>query len=1148
MNPLSHFYTLRSYVESYAGLLGPRFLSVIWLAAVCVVIWFYGYLLGWGDFRPLESARARLIVIGILVLAWVVYIVISVIRARRRDKALVDAIENDAAADAAASQQAEVGEIHNRLKEALGLLRRVTRKRFGYVYELPWYVIFGAPGSGKTTALMNSGLKFPLGDALGSNSVQGIGGTRNCNWWFTDDAILIDTAGRYTTQDDLNGASKAGWEGFLGLLRKYRRSQPINGVLVTVSIGDLLSRDADGRLEEMRAIRQRLSELDEYLAARIPVYLVLTKADLLTGFVEFFDGFNKSDREQVWGMTFGLDESYEARNLPERFGEEFALLQERVGAMLIERLQQEPDREARGRIFRFPAALSSLKDRLQELVDELCSGSKLVEPPLLRGVYFASGTQAEEAAPAGQPVPRTRRSYFLSRLFSDVIFDEASLVARDKRLSQRQLILRRTVYAAAAVLLAMVLVSWTATFWHNRQALARADERLDAYEQAVRGIPVQDVSDADFLRILPALDHLRDVTADFSAPTWRVSFGLDQGEKIASRQREAYRRALNSLLLPRMMVHLQQELDTAENTGETFDALKLYGMLGGLGPVDPEFVSVRSQDIFGELYPGQGRSTARQSLVQHMEALARGVLPQLALDEPLIAEAREAIRSQSIATRAYDILKDSAPARSVQPWVPADAFGSLGEQAFERASGVSLREGVHGIYTADGYRTAVLPRVDAAAREALDESWVRGQANPGGLTIEMVAEATHELYRDNLTREWTAIVSDLRVRQSQNLTEAADTARVLAANPGPLEAAAAALVKVTDFQLGDAAAATTSLVGEPDFPDPFEALREMLRTQAEAGNADNGEAPPSQMAALHPLLESIYSQLSRAATSSAEVAQIFDVGGQLTTANQDLLQEARRLPNPLDTWLAGYAADIGSLAVKTAQSRLGEAWSSEGTICPAIVTGRYPFDRTSSRDVAMSDFVRLFGPSGLFNTFFTERLEAFVDTSVSPWTWRGTFGAPGVPSEALAQFENASTIRRAFFPAESETPRIAITVTPTDLSGIASAVRLDIEGERVIYNGVRAQAKSVTWPSTTTSKVSEIVFLPGGWGESLSETGDWSAFRLFDRAEITEETADLFNARFRNGDHVADFEVQFNSVINPFSLPALSAFVCPTQF
>ncbi|MGO8190222.1 type VI secretion protein IcmF/TssM N-terminal domain-containing protein, partial [Rhizobium leguminosarum] len=76
------------------------------------------------------------------------------------------------------------------------------------------------------------------------------------------------------------------------------------GALVTLSIGDLLTRDSEAQREEIRAIRQRLSELEELLHARVLVYLLLTKADLLTGFVEFFDGFNKSDREQVWGTTF----------------------------------------------------------------------------------------------------------------------------------------------------------------------------------------------------------------------------------------------------------------------------------------------------------------------------------------------------------------------------------------------------------------------------------------------------------------------------------------------------------------------------------------------------------------------------------------------------------------------------------------------------------------------------------------------------------------------------------------------------------------------------------------------------------------------------------------------------------------------------
>ncbi|MEO3999653.1 type VI secretion system membrane subunit TssM [Mesorhizobium sp. CAU 1732] len=1152
MNPMSYFYTLRAYVESYAGFLGARFLSLIWVIAICVVVWLYGHLAAYGDFKPLASTTARLTVIGVVIAAWAIYMIVTVVRARRRDKALADDIENDAAAEAANRQQAEVGEIRDRLREALALMRRVTRKRFGYVYELPWYVIFGAPGSGKTTALTNSGLKFPLGEAMGTKSVQGIGGTRNCNWWFTDEAILIDTAGRYTTQDDLDGASKAGWEGFLGLLKKYRRSQPMNGALVTISIGDLLTRDSAARLEEMRAIRQRLSELDEFLQARVPVYLVLTKADLLPGFVEFFDGFNKSDREQVWGTTFGLEESYKSQDLPDRFLEEFALLQERVGSMLIERMQQEQDIEARGRLFRFPAELASLKERLHEVLTELCSGSRLVEAPLLRGVYFASGTQAEEAASA-HAAPRARRSYFLSRLFSDVIFGEASLVARDKRLSRRQFVMRQLAYGVATAVLLIVLASWTMTYFHNSGAIAQAEERIDAYEDLARNIPVRDVADADFLRVLPSLDNLRNINSGFTVrPVWQVSFGLDQEAKIASRQREAYQKALNGLLLPRMLYHLQTRLAEADDPARSFDDLKLYAMLGGMGPANPDFVAVRAQDMFTELYPGEGRAPTRDALVAHAEALASGPIQPITLDDRLIADARAIIRERSVAARAYDILRDQRASRLLPAWVPAEALGPLGEQAFTRTSKASMREGISGFFTARGYQAVVAPSLETAAREALDEEWVRGEQNPAGTTIDSVSQAALQLYFDNFETQWSELLTDLRPRPSQSIGDAAETTRMLAGNPPPLEAAAKAIAEATNLQpLGAAVGeATGGVIAGSGLtpPDPFGALREAVAASTNGSAPTQNGEQPTPMAALQASITTLHGQLSRAATSTAEVAQVFNVDSQLTAANQDLLQQGRRMPAPLDTWVASVAADIGSLAVKTARQRLGDLWASEGSICSTIVSGRYPFTRSSSRDVAMGDFVRLFGPSGVFQRFFTERLEPFVDTTVSPWTWRGTFGAPGEASEALAQFENADRIKRAFFRDGAEDPSLSINIRPVALGNATEAVMMEIEGESVVYNANgAARSKSIPWPSAQSENSSRLMFLPGGRAEAITENGDWSIFRLFDRAEISDQTDDLFRARFENAGKGAEFDVQFGSVLNPFRLPAMAEFQCPAQ-
>jgi len=87
------------------------------------------------------------------------------------------------------------------MNDALTTLKAASGNKSGYLYDLPWYVIIGPPGAGKTTALVNSGLKFPLSRGTTPAAVAGVGGTRYCDWWFTEEAVLIDTAGRYTYAD-----------------------------------------------------------------------------------------------------------------------------------------------------------------------------------------------------------------------------------------------------------------------------------------------------------------------------------------------------------------------------------------------------------------------------------------------------------------------------------------------------------------------------------------------------------------------------------------------------------------------------------------------------------------------------------------------------------------------------------------------------------------------------------------------------------------------------------------------------------------------------------------------------------------------------------------------------------------------------------
>lgn len=179
---------------------GATFVGVLLIA---VGIWWFGPYVGYGSFWPLGPWWARLTLIVIVFLVWGVLKFLKMRKARKADEQLADDLVGsaDAAVDPTTAQSAdEVAVLKQRFEEAIATLRTSSsRGKNVSLYELPWFVIIGPPGSGKTTALVNSGLEFPLEQRFGKEALRGVGGTRNCDWWFTNDAVLLDTAGRYLT-------------------------------------------------------------------------------------------------------------------------------------------------------------------------------------------------------------------------------------------------------------------------------------------------------------------------------------------------------------------------------------------------------------------------------------------------------------------------------------------------------------------------------------------------------------------------------------------------------------------------------------------------------------------------------------------------------------------------------------------------------------------------------------------------------------------------------------------------------------------------------------------------------------------------------------------------------------------------------------
>lgn len=206
--------------------------------------------------------------------------------------------------------------------------------------------------------------------------------------------MLIDTAGRYTTQDTDTRAERASWLSFLDLLKANRPRQPINGVMVAISVEDLLTSSQEEIAAHAEAIRARLLELHEHLKIDFPVYAVFTKADLIAGFNEFFAALSEPQRRMVWGHTFQTVDK--TRNMIGDVPPEFDALIERLNERLSDRLQDEHNPTARARLFGLPSQMAALKPTIVDFL------GRVFEPTR----YQSSASCAASTSP---PAPRKAR-------------------------------------------------------------------------------------------------------------------------------------------------------------------------------------------------------------------------------------------------------------------------------------------------------------------------------------------------------------------------------------------------------------------------------------------------------------------------------------------------------------------------------------------------------------------------------------------------------------------------------------------------------------------------------------------------------------------------------------------------------------------
>lgn len=284
-----------------------------------------------------------------------------------------------------------LAEMNDHFQKCLGALRST---RPAALNVLPWYLVIGAPGSGKTTLLAESGLTFA---SFGAGSTRGGAPTRSCDWWFTEEAMFLDTTGRYTADT----SSQAEWKAFLDLVSQARPELALNGVVVTVSVPDLLKKDDAGVNAAAQQIRDRLNELSRKLNLDIPLYVAFTKCDMIGGFKDFFVTLPPQGREQVLGHTLPWQPGMMA-DIRTVFTRETAALLPGLRNRRLGALGGELGAEQQYKVIQFPQQFSAVQKWMGDFLAALLRPNPQQILPALRGFYFTSAqqTQRQSTAPA----------------------------------------------------------------------------------------------------------------------------------------------------------------------------------------------------------------------------------------------------------------------------------------------------------------------------------------------------------------------------------------------------------------------------------------------------------------------------------------------------------------------------------------------------------------------------------------------------------------------------------------------------------------------------------------------------------------------------------------------------------------------------
>jgi len=1001
------------------------------------------------------------------------------------------------------SQQAEqeLKILESDIAAAYNFLRKNRKNYFSGKKQIPLYLLLGPSRFGKTTILSQAGLNLKN---FNLQSLSHVTPTKYCSFWFSQDALYIDTAGTYTKPEITKPRNELIWQGFIKLLQKYFGKNAISCVLVILDL-PAIAQDEALRNKTLFCIRERIYELATFIK-HLPLHVIFTKCDHIAGFTEFFSLLTTEERAQPFGINFSS--AQERIDPVPMFETKFNELLEHVNERVIERLQKATNRDERLLIKAFPSQLGQLNQTILEVLSKIPSGQQIS----LSGIYFTSSIQ--NGAPIDvlkSPLlhafdlkekqiyklePNNSCRYFIEDIFKKII--TVSMQPKQWRLSKISF-QRNYIYAlliAGLIVGASCFIGYK-NYHKNIATIQEMGQLLQNPE------------------IITNLDNLHEKLQKLdqeSQSVW-LKLGSNEAKSLIHSLHHTYQISFLQTLVSQLENNISALITATElksNPKKLYDALRVYLMLGDPHKLDKTYIRTWFNNYWSDLY--KDNPAEQIKLEQQLETTLKRSF-EVELNQQTINVARDRLNDPPVAPLIYLILENAFNNQNLD-------VGSI-----KPISKMYTREYFDKIYT---------QKIPELINKLPEQDWVLGDNLQLKTKVEAdnnIIKTVKDLYLENYISTWEEAASNPDIKiDSKNLHMAAKDLNTLASSESPLikllqQIKANTAIKTAPTSFTDAAKAKFQIyntINSADLQHKLSSLALYFNTIA--------QNPDSNQAAFNTIINHLQKDQSDFLTNLQ------------TFANDQSLS--------LQMWLQSVIKKSLPVLLEATGNHINKIWHI--TIMPQyqkMLQNKYPLFKDSKEDILLNDFNKFFGPHGLIDTFFNKYIRPFVDIDKTSWTWKDIDGQQiNFSQDSLEVFLRAALIQKMFYANKTPNPKIYFTLAPMDMGPNTQGFTLHLEGQKVIFTNTDKHTYNLAWPGPNPGLVTIDFVNQQGNYFNVSQFGSWAWFRIIDKSNIVAaNNTKNFALTFDLNGNAVKYELSTSEPINPFIPEIINNFRCPER-